>query len=181
MAALGKVDEAESAPPGKAVAIQQQLAEEFPDVPEYRGELARSHDALGLLLYDLGRHEEAEAAFRTGLKIYEQPLPILRRSRGESQRFGHVPQPTWALGSLSVGKYAEAEKSLRAAQRLYVQLVADLPNEPLYRNNIAANHLNLLRLPESQLKATDAWAESAAQTIYRQLVERFSGSASLPP
>ena len=70
------------------------------------------------------------------------------------------------IGLIAVEKYAEAEKSLRVAQRLYVQLAAELPNEPLYRNNIAANHLNLSRLPESQLKAPDAWRVPARHSDF---------------
>ena len=55
-----------------ALAIQEQLAAEFPAVPDYRGELAISHYNLGTLLQNIRRLEEAEAAFRNALPLYKQ-------------------------------------------------------------------------------------------------------------
>ena len=45
------------------------LATEFPAVPEYRGYVAGTHNNLGRLLNDLGRHSEAEAAYRAALAV----------------------------------------------------------------------------------------------------------------
>src|SRR5262249_39625053 len=55
-----------------ALAITEKLAVDFPEVPEYRGELARSHTGLGWLLYGLGKLPEAGQQFRQALAITEK-------------------------------------------------------------------------------------------------------------
>ena len=48
------------------------LAEDFPNVPEYRVGLAGSQTNLGLLLRDLGRPNEAERACREAVALFDQ-------------------------------------------------------------------------------------------------------------
>src|SRR5437868_2392390 len=50
-------------------AIFARLTVDFPTVPAYRKDLASSHHNLGVLLRDLGKRGEAEAAYRDALKI----------------------------------------------------------------------------------------------------------------
>ena len=57
-------------PPG--LAIQEKLAADFPAVPDYRQELAGSHNNLGSLLADLGKRAEAEEQYRQALAIQEK-------------------------------------------------------------------------------------------------------------
>src|SRR5262249_57120794 len=42
-----------------------------PAVPEYRYDLARSHYSVGYLFKVLGKHDQAEAAYRTATAILE--------------------------------------------------------------------------------------------------------------
>src|SRR5262249_31265624 len=58
---LGEPDEAGWR---QAVALLEQLAADFPDVPEYRDKLAQSQNHLGNELADLGKHAAAEKALR---------------------------------------------------------------------------------------------------------------------
>src|SRR5262249_53302642 len=63
---LGEPDEAGWR---QAVALLEQLAAEFPDVPEYREKLARSQNRLGIELAELGKRAEAETALRRALDL----------------------------------------------------------------------------------------------------------------
>jgi tetratricopeptide (TPR) repeat protein len=54
------------------LALQKQLAADFPTRPEFRQQLAGSHNNLGILLRDTGRLKEAEVAYQNGLALYKQ-------------------------------------------------------------------------------------------------------------
>jgi tetratricopeptide (TPR) repeat protein len=54
------------------LAIRETLVTDFPAVPEYRRDLALSHNNLGNLLRDQGRHPEAGAAYRAALDFREK-------------------------------------------------------------------------------------------------------------
>jgi tetratricopeptide (TPR) repeat protein len=51
----------------QVLAIFGQLAKDFPTVPQYRQNLAKGHNNLGGLLLQLGKRNEAEAAYRDAL------------------------------------------------------------------------------------------------------------------
>jgi tetratricopeptide (TPR) repeat protein len=84
------------------------LAADFPAVPQYRQDLARSHNNLGALLAERGKRAEAEAALRQALSIQEKlaadfpTVPQYRIHLGGSQvNFGNLlrdnHQPQQAL------------------------------------------------------------------------------------
>jgi tetratricopeptide (TPR) repeat protein len=56
----------------KALALDEKLVADFPDVPAYRRDLARCHNALGNLLQDLGKRAEVEEQFRKALALNEK-------------------------------------------------------------------------------------------------------------
>ena len=68
---MGKRPEAEEQY-RKALAIQEKLVAEFPAVPEYRRDLALSHNNLGILLSGLRKRPEAEEQYRKALAIQEK-------------------------------------------------------------------------------------------------------------
>ena len=45
-----------------ALKIQEELAADFPNIPEYRSQLAHSHNNLGFLLDKTGLNSDAEHA-----------------------------------------------------------------------------------------------------------------------
>src|SRR5262249_47338822 len=55
-----------------ALALRTELATDFPAVPEYRQEVAGSHNNLGVLLREQGRPVEATAAHRTALALEQK-------------------------------------------------------------------------------------------------------------
>src|SRR5207253_8680707 len=87
---------------------QDKLAADFPAVPAYRQDLARSHTNLGALLAGLSKRPEAEAAYRQALAIQDKlaadfpAVPAYRVDLGASQiNFGYLQkanqQPEQAL------------------------------------------------------------------------------------
>jgi hypothetical protein len=59
---LGELKDAETAY-ATALALDKQLAVDFPSRPEFRQGLAQSHNNLGILFEDTGRPKEAEEAY----------------------------------------------------------------------------------------------------------------------
>jgi tetratricopeptide (TPR) repeat protein len=70
---MGSTDRPKEAEAGyhEALALFQALARDFPAVPKYRLELARTQQNLADQLKDMGRAKEAEAAFRDALARFE--------------------------------------------------------------------------------------------------------------
>src|SRR5207302_194500 len=85
----------------EAIAGYAQLAADFPAVPQYRQELATSHNNLGFLLADLGKRPEAATAYRQALAIRDKlaadfpAVPAYRVNLGGSQcNFGNLLRNT---------------------------------------------------------------------------------------
>ena len=117
------------------------LVVDFPAVPEYRLDLAASHNSLGLLLAGLGKRPEAEEQYHTALAIQVKlaadfpDIPTYRQELARSHN---------DLGAVLVDldKRPEAEKQYRLALAIREKLAADFPTLPAYRQDLAASHNN---------------------------------------
>jgi serine/threonine protein kinase/Flp pilus assembly protein TadD len=152
---LGEPDEAGWR---RAVALLEQLAAEFPDVPEYRQTLARSQDLLGIELAELGKRAEAERALR-------RARDLLGRLAGDFPK-GAVYRRDLAGSTNDLAnvlrlqrKYADAEAAYRQAVNLNDQLATA---SPTYRPALARNRSSLADL----LRQRGQYAE--AEELYRQ-------------
>src|SRR5207302_1890863 len=56
----------------EALALQEQLVREVPDVSTYRSNLARYANSAGILYATTGRLDQAETAFRKARDLWEQ-------------------------------------------------------------------------------------------------------------
>src|SRR5262249_20222709 len=82
---MSRLEEAEVAF-ADALALQKQLAAEFPARPEFRQELASSQNNLGIFLRTTGRLKAAEAAYTDAVALRKQlaaavatrPAPLIR-------------------------------------------------------------------------------------------------------
>jgi serine/threonine protein kinase len=158
--------------------IYTTLAAEFPAVPEYRFQLASSHDGLGhlfsgLRLSDFGKRAEAETAFRQALAILEKlaadfpAVPVYR---------SNVAVSHCNLGDLlrDLGKRDEAEAAYRQALAIQEKVVADFPAERRYRLSLAYHHASLGILLEGVGKPGEAEvAYRQALAIREKLVADF--------
>jgi serine/threonine-protein kinase len=150
-----------------------QLAAAFPSVPEYRQDLATSHNNLGMLLASLGKGPEAEAEYRQALALQEQlaadfpTVPEYRQELAGSHN---------NLGVLlrDLMKRPEAEAEYRRALALQEQLAADFPSVPAYRQDLAMSHTNLGSLLKGLGKRPEAEAEyRRALALQEQLAADF--------
>jgi len=159
---LGRSQDSENAY-RRAVAIRRQLAADFPTQPEFRLDLALSHNALGTLLTPT-RMREAEAAYAEGLATLKQLAadfpnrPEFRQAlAGFHNNLGNLFHET--------GRPKEAEDAHAEALAIRKQLFADSPNGPNIRRALAMSHNNLgwlfqttKRLPEAEAAFRDAVA-----------------------
>jgi tetratricopeptide (TPR) repeat protein len=127
------------------LAIQEKLAAEFPSVPEYRSDLARSHNNLGLLLKARGQRTEAEEQSRKGLAIREKL----------AAEFPSVPEYrsdlAWSHTNLGVlfsdrGQRTEAEEQYRKGLAIREKLAAEFPGVPEYRVSLGGSYCNFGQL-----------------------------------
>jgi tetratricopeptide (TPR) repeat protein len=119
----------------------KQLAADFPNLPEFRLELARSHNNLGNLLRNTGRPSEEETAFNDALDIYKQlaaDFPQVSDYRSEL---------AGALGNLALvfrkrRQFAESQRLLVEAMPHHQAALTSNSRNPAYRqfylNNLAA-------------------------------------------
>ena len=109
---------------------------------EYRKDLGRGHNNLGILLAGLGKGPEAEGQFRKALAIEETliadfpAVPDYRKDLAGSH---------YNLGRLlaGLGKGAEAEEQCREALAIEEKLAADFPAVPNYRHVLGSSHHSL--------------------------------------
>jgi tetratricopeptide (TPR) repeat protein len=158
---LGELQQAEAAY-GEALALRKQLAADFPSRPEFRQELARSHNNLGNLLSATGRLKEAEAAYGEALALRKQ-LAADFPSRPEFRQ--ELARSHNDLGLLlnDTGRLKEAEAAYGEALALQKQLAADFPNQPDLRIDLAGTCVNLAILCNQRraFQAAQAYLDEA--------------------
>jgi tetratricopeptide (TPR) repeat protein len=154
-------------------AIFAQLSADFPAVPRYRQELAKSHNSVGVLLVDLGKRAEAEIAYRDALTIQAQL----------AQDFPAVPEYREDLAAgyndfgvlmVDLGKPSDAETAYRGALKIYAQLAREFPGVPQYRQELGKRQNSLGNLLRDLGKKAEAeTAYHSAVTVQAQLAQDF--------
>jgi serine/threonine protein kinase len=160
---LGELKKAEGAY-RDGVALQKQLAADFPTRPEYRFHLALSYTNLGALLSDTGRPKEAEVAYRDGLALRKK-LTADFPSRPEYHH--ELVQSYTNLANLldNTARPKEAEAAYRDALAISQRLAADFPDSPAYREDVARSHNNLAVLlyhTGRPKEAEESWRDALA-------------------
>jgi tetratricopeptide (TPR) repeat protein len=176
-AKLGRDAEAEEAY-GRAATLFQDLAAEFPNVADYRRDLAANQDRLGDLLRKQARRpQEAERAHRQALALYEKladdfpGVPAYRANVANTYNLiGVVLQST---------QPGEAERAFHQAIAVSGKLVDEAPSDPGYGRVLIESYVNLGRLlfqvagrPE---EAEKAWRKALA--LYEGSAARFPSLA----
>jgi tetratricopeptide (TPR) repeat protein len=155
------------------LALQQQLAEEYPDVAEYSSDAALTHMNLGDRFYEQGQAKEAEDE-------YLAALALLKRL---SQEYPSVPSFRAQLakchqtrGKLSMARRREkeAESELRAGLSLFQRLTDENSTKPEYRKGVAATLLQLGALFEQTNRASDQMEQiRRSVAIYQGLTSDY--------
>jgi tetratricopeptide (TPR) repeat protein len=169
-AALGEKDAEARAEFGKAIALQQELIKDHPNLSKFQDDLAGSHYTLGDVHYRKNRTKESIAAYQEAVKIWQQltvthPAVLDYHARLAD---GHA---ALARGLTAARQNEEAikasERALEVQKRLAAKSaeLAGKSETPKYRALLArrfAQHADVLRAA-AQPKA----AESAYQEAYR--------------
>jgi eukaryotic-like serine/threonine-protein kinase len=126
----------------RAVALFQRLAADFPTRPEFRQELALSHNYLASVLRTAGRLKEAEAAYGEALAILKQLATEFPAQQEYRQTLAGVQNN---LGNLfyETERLKEAEDAHAEALAIRKQLAADFPTGRNIRRALAMSHSNL--------------------------------------
>jgi tetratricopeptide (TPR) repeat protein len=140
----------------RAIDLQERLTADFPDVPDYRQDLADSLTNWGLLLEERNQPRPAEAAHRRALAVRKQlteDFPTRTACRKE------LADSHNNLGTLFLDRdqYDKAEPHLTGALAIQKKLVKEFPREVVYRIGVARTYNNLgqllrirKRLPEAE-------------------------------
>jgi tetratricopeptide (TPR) repeat protein len=166
---LGEWQDAQSAYE-HALALYQQLADDFPTQPDYRLNLARSHHDLGRFR---GHRGAVEAEYNQALALYQQLVADFPRNGIYRVNLATVHDNRGEFLA-KLGQHAEAEADYRQALALYQQVTADFPTEPRYRSPLTVCHNRLGNLLQKLGKPIQAETEyRQALAISKQLAEDF--------
>ena len=150
-----------------ARAIFANLEADFPAVQEYRQEFAKCLSNLAVLLVDLGKYIEGEAAYCQAIAHQEKltadfpTVPDYRKELANTQN-------NLALLMNKLGKQAEALAAFRLALALQEKLAASFPAIPDYRQTLANNYHNLSTVLRDVGKRTEAEAAFRQQSVIRE-------------
>ncbi len=160
----------------KALAIQQNLADDNPAVTDFWSELATSHDQLGWLVWTNGRQSEAESEYRKALAIQQKLVddnPAVTEFRSNKAEI-HL-----SFGNLlnALGRFVDAEAEFRKELALRQKLADDNPSVPDHRSYIANCLENLIDLLDRTGKTKEALqCADRAVALREQLVKEHPDS-----
>jgi tetratricopeptide (TPR) repeat protein len=148
----------------QAVQELEDLVARYPNVDQYRDELARCLLSLGGSYANYGRNKEAEPHLRRSVVLAED---LVVRHPNDRDHSDTLARSLRALGSLCerMQRWDEAELTLRRCRGLLEVLIADSPREPRFRRRLAIceNDLGLV------FKGSERLAEAA--TTFRRAVD----------
>ncbi len=126
----------------QALSLLKQLAADFPNRPEFRQELARSHGNRGTLLYRTGRRKESEQEYEQALSIQKQ---LAADFPNQPDRQNDLAVTCKNLGSLrqKQGDWAAAKRVLLEGRPHHLAALKANPRHPEYRQ-IYRHHLGVL-------------------------------------
>ncbi len=169
---LGEFQEAEQ-DYDQALRLYKQLADDFPDQPDFHHGLASSLNNRGLLLSDHGRFQEARKDFDQALSIYKRlaaEFPSRLRFRDELAKTYNNE----GLLLSKTGRLQEAEKDYDQALSIQKQLAADFPDRPDCRQDLARSHHSRGILLYSTGRTQEAAQDyDQALSIYQRLAGDF--------
>jgi tetratricopeptide (TPR) repeat protein len=159
--------------------LQKQLAADFPTRPQFREDLAGSHNNRGNLLKDTGRLKEADEDYTQALRLRKQlaadfpTRPEFRQTlAGSHNNRGNLLKDT--------GRLKEADEDYTQALRLQKQLVADFPARPDFRQDLAASYTNRGVLLRMMRRLTEAEQDlNEALSNYKRLATDFPDQPDL--
>jgi serine/threonine protein kinase/tetratricopeptide (TPR) repeat protein len=171
----------------QAVTLLEQLADESPEVSEYREKLARTHNNLGILLAELNNDTDAEKSFRQAVALWEK-LPEGRQQR-RALAASHNDLATLQRRQKN---YADADQAYHRALHVAEKEGGEAGADPPDRQQLArirANLAGLLREQQEYEKAEELYRQAldvqekilakfpAVPKVRRELADAYHGLA----
>jgi tetratricopeptide (TPR) repeat protein len=160
----------------QAVALQEQLADQYPTVTAYRRELARTYQNLAQLLWESGKRQAAYETFQKGVDRLQRlaldfpAVPEYRHELATSySTWGEVLRVSGSPGSplapkTSADVLTKAEASFRTALPILTSLVTEFPNRPSFRLEQA-----MVLLSQGKVLADSRQPGAAEKTYHESL------------
>jgi tetratricopeptide (TPR) repeat protein len=123
----------------RAVGIRKALADQHPEQPRYRDELAKTYNTFAAALWPAGRLQDARDAIQEALRLARA---LRREQPGEDaykERLGGILVLAGRLAD-EAGKRAEAGDHLEGAVTILKDLVARSPGERRYRQALVGSY-----------------------------------------
>lgn len=157
--------------------IEDRLAEEHPNNPDYQSRLATTLDRLANV------HSNVGGQFTAAETAYQKALAVRERLASEHPEVVQFQRDLAGshnnLASLygNQGIFPKAEAESEASRETLRRLVARHPDVPIYRNDLALALSNLAILYDRTDRPKEALAAwSAAADARRQLVKEYPGA-----
>jgi serine/threonine protein kinase/tetratricopeptide (TPR) repeat protein len=175
-ALMGEAPKAESSY-RQAIAGLNELVKKDQANADFRRDLARAEQGLGVLLKDANRYEQSDAALREAIRLREE---IARGPGTSADDRQALADSRYQLGALlarrGVGKTGEA--AYAAALEAQQQLVAQYGNRPEYATRLARYRNNLGMLQDASGHSQDA--EATFRATLDSLAPLAQGPDALP-
>jgi serine/threonine protein kinase/tetratricopeptide (TPR) repeat protein len=151
------------------------LAKQFPDDPQHVEQAGHTYRYLGWILRDAGRPEDAIDSFEKGVAAFQKlgdasdsgKKAYYRGFQSDTAlQLGHA---LWQLADqlAAAKRHDDSETTLRRAQNLFEKLVADFPNQPLYRVEQGFTHWKFGGL------LSNLGRHAEAEAAYRQALAAY--------
>jgi tetratricopeptide (TPR) repeat protein len=162
----GELEQADD-PLWSALQLRQMLADKHLRLPQYRVELAASHDALGQLFEQRGEFDNAASAYRDALLIRE---PLRNEFRDEPQYEVSLAASHNSLGALyrDHGQFEQAADSFSLALEILERVAATHPEVFTFRQHVAGAQHNLADAQHSAGKLDEALVSAKKAVALRR-------------
>jgi serine/threonine protein kinase len=125
-----------------AVKFHREFVAEHQDDPQYRAELVATYFRIAILSYEIGPGEDWIAALEQGVEVMEE----FRKQKPDLAAYGSLREGLrWinAGGKWHARDQDVAFRVFDRARRIWEELVAEYPEVPGFRNELATFHLAL--------------------------------------
>jgi eukaryotic-like serine/threonine-protein kinase len=155
-----------------ALEQQEQLAKQNAGRPEYRTQLARFRNNVGMLQKNMGMRAESETTFRAALELLTPLVEVQHPLPGPRWQFSRASNNLASL--ISSGRTDEVSAHLHRAQKLLQTLAAEFPDVPQYPLELASVEYNLGLLAAKTLHPDQAVASyKESVRLLEELKQRF--------
>jgi serine/threonine protein kinase/peroxiredoxin len=158
----------------KALAMQKQLVEEYPEAPIYRTELARTHSHRARMFQDQKKYEASQAEFKEAMHHLDELARLVPTA--DNREAAANERVRLAACLYQTGQARESEKLLRTTVALQEKIAADFPGRAVAQVDLGRSSEYLAMLVgEQDAAAADGLQRNVERA--RQAVRQLAPEA----